>query len=135
MLTQKTRYAIYAMVNLARGYGAGPIPILRIAEEEKIPKRFLENILLDLKNNGFLNSRLGKNGGYYLNKPPGDINLLEIVRLFEGAIALLPCISEKYYESCHQCRDEMSCAIMHTFKDIRENTYIKLASTSLASLV
>jgi Rrf2 family protein len=135
MLTQKTRYAISALVKLAAEYGNGPIQISHIAESEKIPKRFLESILLELKNNGYLGSKLGKNGGYYLNKKPENVNLLEIVRLFEGAIALLPCISEKYYEPCLQCGDEKTCSIRLTFKDIREYTYNKLAATSLASLI
>jgi Rrf2 family protein len=135
MLTQKTRYSIFALVRLAKEYGKGPIQISDIAESEKIPKRFLEAILLELKKNGYLDSRLGKNGGYFLNKKPEDINLMEIVRLFEGAIALLPCISEKYYQPCEQCADEKACAIRLTFKDIREYTFNKLASTSLASLI
>jgi len=135
MLTQKTRYAIFALVKLARDYDKGPIQINQIAESEKIPKRFLEAILLELKNNGYLDSKLGKNGGYFLNKKPEQINLLEVVRLFEGAIALLPCISEKYYKPCVQCADEVSCSIRLTFNDIREYTYNKLASTSLASLI
>ncbi|MBE0662809.1 MAG: Rrf2 family transcriptional regulator [Bacteroidales bacterium] len=135
MLTQKTRYAIFALVKLARDYDKGPIQINQIAESEKIPKRFLEAILLELKNNGYLDSKLGKNGGYFLNKKPEQINLLEIVRLFEGAIALLPCISEKYYQPCSQCKVEETCSIRHTFKDIREYTYNKLAATTLASLI
>ena len=135
MLTQKTRYAIFALVKLAREYEKGPIQIVQIAESEKIPKRFLEAILLELKNNGYLDSKLGKNGGYFLNKKPEEISLLEVVRLFEGAIALLPCISEKYYKPCLQCGDEDACRIRLTFSDIREYTYNKLASTSLATLV
>lgn len=135
MLTQKTRYAIFALVKLARDHDKGPIQINQIAESEKIPKRFLEAILLELKNNGYLDSKLGKNGGYFLNKKPGEINLFEIVRLFEGAIALLPCISEKYYKPCQQCNDESTCSIRQTFKDIREYTYHKLATTPLSALV
>jgi Rrf2 family protein len=135
MLTQKTRYAIFALVKLAREYDKGPIQIVQIAKSEKIPKRFLETILLELKKNGYLDSKLGKNGGYFLNKKPEQISLLEIVRLFEGAIALLPCISEKYYKPCQQCGDEATCLIRLTFNDIREYTYHKLASTSLVSLL
>jgi Rrf2 family protein len=135
MLTSKTRYAMHAMTMLARENGKGNVQINQIAETENIPKRFLESILLELKKNGYLGSKLGKNGGYYLVKKPEDINLLEIVRLFEGTIALLPCTSEKYYEPCRQCKDEASCTIRMTFRDIREYTYHKLAGTSLASLV
>lgn len=135
MLTYKTRYAMLAMTRLARENGNGNLQINQIATSESIPKRFLESILLELKKNGYLGSKLGKNGGYFLVKKPEDINLLEIVRLFEGTIALLPCTSEKYYEPCLQCKDEISCTIRITFKDIREYTYNKLASTTLASLV
>lgn len=124
-----------AMVRLAREYGKGSLMINEIAESERIPKRFLEGILLELKKNGYLSSRLGKNGGYYLIKDPGDVNLLEIVRLFEGSIASLKCTSEKYYEPCEHCKDEANCSIRSTFRDIREYTYNKLASTTLAMLV
>ena len=135
MLTQKTRYSMLAMVRLAKEFGKGTLMINEIAESEKIPKRFLESILLELKNNGYLGSRLGKNGGYFLMKNPRDVNLLEIVRLFEGSIALLPCTSEKYYESCIHCKDEENCAIRGTFKDIRDYTFNKLAATSLDMLI
>lgn len=123
-----------AMVRLAKEYGKGTLMINDIAESERIPKRFLESILLELKNNGYLGSRLGKKGGYYLVKHPKDVNLLEIVRLFEGSIAMLKCTSEKYYEPCEHCKDEISCTIRGTFKDIREYTFNKLASTSLEML-
>lgn len=135
MLTQKTRYAMLAMIRLAREYGAGTLMINDIAESEKIPKRFLESILLELKKNGYLGSKLGKKGGYYLLKHPEMVNLLEIVRLFEGTIALLPCTSEKYYKSCEHCKDEENCSTRRAFKDIRDYTFNKLTETTLASLV
>lgn len=124
-----------AMVRLAKEFGKGTLMINQIAESEKIPKRFLESILLELKKNGYLDSKLGKNGGYFLMKNPKDISLLEIVRLFEGSIALLKCTSEKFYEPCDHCKDEKSCHIRETFRDIREYTYNKLAATSLDMLV
>ena len=135
MLTQKTRYAILAMTKLAREFGKGTLLINQIAESEKIPKRFLESILLELKKNGYLRSRLGKNGGYFLIKNPADINLLEIVRLFEGTISLLLCTSEKYYQPCEHCKDEATCVIRHTFSEIREYTYNKLSNTTLTQLI
>lgn len=134
MLTQRTRYSMLAMVRLAREYGKGTLMINQIAESEKIPKRFLESILLELKKNGYLDSRLGKNGGYFLMKNPKDITLLEIVRLFEGSIAMLKCTSEKFYEPCDHCKDELNCSIRDTFRDIREYTYNKLAGTTLEML-
>lgn len=135
MFTQKTRYSMLAMVRLAREYNKGTLLINEIAESERIPKRFLESILLELKKNGYLGSKLGKKGGYYLIKKPEDISLLEIVRLFEGSIALLACTSEKFYQPCEHCKDEKTCIIRSTFKDIREYTYNKLVNTSIASLV
>jgi Rrf2 family protein len=134
MLTQKTRYAMLALTRLAKEYDKGTLMINEIAESEKVPKRFLESILLELKKNGYLGSKLGKKGGYYLIKKPEEINLLEIIRLFEGTIALLACTSEKYYQPCEHCKDENTCVIRHTFKDIREYTFNKLAGTSLANL-
>lgn len=134
MLTQKTRYSMLAMVRLAKEYGKGTLMINEIAESEMIPKRFLESILLDLKKNGYLGSKLGKNGGYYLLKDPKTISLLEIVRLFEGSIAMLKCTSEKFYEPCEHCKDEQNCTIRVTFKDIWEYTFKKLATTSLEML-
>ena len=135
MLTQKTRYAMLAMVKLAREFGKGSLMINEIAQSEIIPKRFLETILLELKKNGYLNSKLGKKGGYLLIKNPKDINLLEIVRLFEGTIALLPCTSEKYYEPCEHCKDEATCSIREPFRDIRQYTYNKLETTTLQMLI
>lgn len=124
-----------ALTRLAKEYGKGTLSINQIAESEVIPKRFLESILLELRKNGYLGSRLGKNGGYYLMKKPEEISLLEIIRLFEGAIALLPCISEKYYQTCEHCKDEYTCTIRYTFKDIRDYTFNKLANTTLATLI
>ncbi|MEI6577199.1 MAG: Rrf2 family transcriptional regulator [Bacteroidota bacterium] len=135
MLTQKTRYSMLALTRLAREYGKETISINDIAESEKIPKRFLESILLELKKSGYLGSKLGKKGGYFLIKSPEKVSLLEIIRLFEGTIALLACTSEKYYQPCEHCKDEATCSIRHTFKDIRDYTFQKLANTTLASLV
>jgi Rrf2 family protein len=134
MLTQKTRYSMLAMARLAKEYGKGTLLINEIAESEKIPKRFLESILRELKNNGYLGSKQGNKGGYYLIKDPNEISLLEIIRLFEGTIAMLACTSEKFYQPCEHCKDEATCNIRSTFKDIREYTFNKLANTSVASL-
>jgi Rrf2 family protein len=135
MLTQKTRYAMLAITKLAKEYGKGAVLISDIAESEKIPKRFLESILLDLKKNGYLGSRLGKKGGYFLIKHPQEISLLEIIDLFEGTIAWLACTCDKYYRPCEHCKEEQTCKIRGTFKDIREYTYKKLSKTTILSLV
>ncbi len=135
MLSQKTRYAILALTRLAREVGNGAILISDIARSETIPQRYLEAILLDLKKLGMLGSKLGKSGGYYLIRKPEDINLSEVIRHFEGPIALLPCVSEKAYQPCESCKDEASCATRKVFKDIRDYTYEKLAQTTLLSLI
>jgi len=135
MLSNKTRYAILALTKLSAEYGKGAIQIGDIAESERIPKRFLENILLELKKMGLLGSKLGKNGGYYLLKDPSSINLAEIVRHFEGTIAMLYCVSEKAYQPCELCKNEDSCKIKATFKVVRDKTYEILAGTKFSDLI
>jgi Rrf2 family protein len=135
ILSKKTRYAIVALTRLAREYGKGPMQIRAIAEGEKIPQNFLENILLDLKKMGILGSRLGKAGGYFLLKKPGEVNLAEIVRHFEGTIALMYCVSEKAYQPCEFCKDENTCRIRKVFKEIRDTSYDILTRTTLEVLI
>jgi Rrf2 family protein len=135
MLSQKTRYAFIALQMLAREYNKGPINISVISQSEKIPQRFLESILLELKKNGYLSSKLGKLGGYYLLKAPEKISLLDIYQQFEGPVALLKCISQRYYEPCEFCKDESLCKIKKVFKDIRDSTVEKLAGTKLSDLI
>jgi Rrf2 family protein len=134
ILSKKTRYAIVALTRLAREYGSGPIQIREIAESEKIPQSFLENILLELRKLGILGSKLGKAGGYYLLKKPEEVNLAEIVRHFEGTIALMYCVSEKAYQPCEFCKDEVNCEIRKVFKEIRDTSYDILKRTTLKDL-
>jgi Rrf2 family protein len=134
ILSKKTRYAIVALTRLAREYGKGPLQIKEIAEGEKIPQSFLENILLELRKLGILGSKLGKSGGYYLLKKPEEVNLAEIVRHFEGTIALMYCVSEKAYQPCEFCKDESNCEIRKVFKEIRDTSYNILNRTTLESL-
>jgi Rrf2 family protein len=134
MLSKKTRYALMALTKLSREYGKGAILISDIAKAEKIPQRFLENILLELKNLGFLGSKLGKNGGYFLLKSPEDISLADIIRYFEGTIALVYCVSEKAYQPCEFCKNEDSCKLKSVFKTIRDNTFNILQETSIADI-
>jgi Rrf2 family protein len=135
MLSKKTRYAIIALIRLAKDYSKGPIFINDIANSEKIPRRFLENILLELKNFGLLGSKLGKNGGYYLLKEPQNVNLADVVRHFEGTIAMLYCVSEKSYQPCEFCKNENDCKIKTVFKDIRDYTFNVLKATTLSDLI
>jgi Rrf2 family protein len=135
MLSKKTRYAMVALTRLARDYGTGAILISELAKSEKLPQRFLENILLELKKMGILGSKLGKSGGYFLLRHPKDVHLAEIVRQFDGPIALLPCVSEKAYQPCEFCKDETACNIRKVFKEIRDNTFEKLEGATLAELI
>jgi Rrf2 family protein len=135
MLSKKAQYAINALVNLARKIDQGPVLISNISEQENIPKKFLEAILLDLKNAGILNSKKGKGGGYYLIKRPEEVNLATVVRLFDGAIALLPCVSFKYYERCDGCKDEETCGIRNVFMEVKDETVNILKKNSLADII
>jgi Rrf2 family protein len=135
MLSKKTRYAMLALTKLAREYGNGAILISEIAKSENIPQRFLESILLELKKTGILGSKLGKSGGYYLIKRPEDILLADIIRHFEGAIAMLACVSENSYQPCEFCKDEKTCKIRKVFKELRDHTLKVLTNTSLSDLV
>lgn len=134
-LSKKTRYAIVALQLLAREFGKGPVLIREIAEREKIPQRFLESILLELRKLGILGSKLGKEGGYYLLKNPADVTLFEIVRHFEGTISLMYCVSEKAYRPCEFCKDEGTCTIRRVFKEVRDTTGEILSRTSLQMLI
>ncbi len=134
ILSKKTRYAIVALTRLARDYGKGPLQIREIAEDEKIPQNFLENILLELRKLGILGSKLGKSGGYFLLKKPDEVNLAEIIRHFEGTIALMYCVSEKAYQPCEFCKDEVNCEIRKVFKEVRDTTYGILSRTTLEAL-
>jgi len=135
MLSQKTRYAMLALTRLAKETGNGAILISDIARSESIPQRYLEAILLDLKKLGMPRSELGKSGGYYLIRRPEEINLSEVVRHFEGPIALVPCVSEKAYQPCEFCKNEATCNIRKVFKEIRDYTYLKLQETTLRDLI
>jgi len=135
MLSKKTKYAINALVYLAKENSGDPIQISKIAESENIPRKFLEAILLDLRNAGLLSSKKGKTGGYYLLKTPDQINIAEVVRLFDGAIALLPCVAHKYYERCEECKDEAVCGIRDVFANVRNETVNMLKNATLSQII
>ncbi len=135
MLSKKTRYAMVALVRLAKEYGNGAVPISKIAEEEKIPQRFLEGILLELKNIGILDSTRGKTGGYYLVKPPTDISLADIITLFEGSMGMLACVCGNKYKPCEFCKDESACKIRKAFLYIHESSSAILKNTTLQDLI
>lgn len=135
MLSKKTRYAIKALVVLARNYGKGPMLIAEVSEVDTIPKKFLEGILLELKNAGILGSKKGAGGGYYLFKAPEQVMLSEIIRKIGGPISLIPCVSLNFYERCEECRDEVTCGVRDMALQIRDATLQILTKTSLADVV
>lgn len=135
MLSRKAKYAINALVYLARRYEQGPVLISQVAESEKIPQKFLEAILLDLKNHGILNSKKGKGGGYFLSMDPSQVNVADVMRIFDGAIALLPCVTSKYYQKCEECEDEETCGIRDLFQQVRRETVRILKGGTLAEIL
>ena len=134
MLSKKTKYALKALQYLARAKDRGPVLIAEIASNEGIPQKFLEAILLELKKEGFLESRKGKGGGYFLGRPAESITLGAVVRKMEGPLALLPCVSQTAYRRCDECHDERTCGIRMIMKDVRDRTAEILDSTTLADV-
>lgn len=131
MLSKKAKYGLKAMFYLAKKHGKGPVLISDLAEEEHIPKKFLELILLELKRNGLLHSKMGKGGGYYLNREPGDITVGQVVRILDGPLAPIPCVSKTAYRKCEECDNEKTCEIRKIMMQVREASAAILDHTSL----
>jgi len=134
-MSRRCKYALKALVRLGRQYGQGNLLTDDIARMENIPKKFLELILLDLKRGGYVQSKQGIGGGYHLVQEPKTITLAEIYRFFDGAIALQPCVSQKFHEKCEDCPDEKNCHLRPAFADIREQTYQIMSKITLESLL
>jgi Rrf2 family protein len=133
MLTQRSRYAMRAMLFLAEApAGARPIPMTRIAAEANVPRKFLELILADLRDAGLVASHRGKLGGYLLSRPSHLVSLGDVIRVIEGPLALVPCVSRTAYRRCADCRSEADCAIRHAMLRVRDETARILDGTSLA---
>ncbi|HEY6007068.1 MAG TPA: Rrf2 family transcriptional regulator [Geobacteraceae bacterium] len=135
MISKKTKYALKALIYLAREYDKGPILIADLARDEMIPKKFLELILLSLKNNGLLLSKKGKGGGYYLGRPPRKVSMGQIIRIMEGPLAPVPCVSASAYEKCDECENEDACGIKMVMKDVRDAMSQILDHTTLADVL
>jgi Rrf2 family protein len=134
MLSKKCKYAIHALVHMAKD-PEEKFLIKDISDACAIPKKFLEAILLDLKRAGVLGSKQGKGGGYFLRRETNDVNLAEVVRLFDGAIAAVPCATFKFYERCNECVDEEICAVRDAFLQVRNATVEMLKASTLEDLV
>lgn len=135
MLSKKTKYAIRALIALGEQFGGDSMNILSISQKEKIPKKFLEQILLEMRNAGFLYSKKGAGGGYSLLKNPEEINLVQVMRLTGGPIAQLPCVSLNFYQRCEECKEEETCGIRNTFMSVRDATLKILSETTIADLI
>lgn len=135
MMSKKCKYAIKALVHLGANYGKGNLFTADIAAGENIPKKFLEQILLELKHAGYLGSQKGYGGGYYLKKDPNEISVADVYRLFDGAIALVPCVAVQYYEKCDDCPDEKRCIYRPQFDLIKEKTRDVMKQITIASFL
>ena len=134
MLSKKTKYGLKALTYLANKPKNEPVLISEIATSEKISLKFLESILLTLRKNGFLASKKGKGGGYYLIRPAEEIKISSIIRILEGPIAMLPCVSLNYYEKCDDCSDEVTCSLNRLMAEVRDSTLAILENKTLATL-
>jgi len=133
-LSKRTQYSLRALYALARDYGHGPTLISRLSQEEAIPKKFLEQILLSLKGLGLVASKKGKGGGYKLVQPPEQITLAAVIRMIEGPLAPLPCASETRFRKCDECVDIETCGTRIVMKEVRDAMADILERTTLASV-
>ena len=119
MLSKKTKYGLHAVIYLAKHAARGAVLISDLAKEERMPRKFLEAILLELKKNGILTSKKGKGGGYSLRGKPQEITMGEIIRVLEGPLAPVSCVSQTAYKHCDDCVDENTCGIRQVMKKVR----------------
>jgi Rrf2 family protein len=135
MLTKRAKYALKALIALASEPPGAPVRIQDLARQERIPRKFLEMILLDLRNRGVLQSKKGKGGGYFLARDPKVILVGQLVRYFDGPLAAVPCASQTAYVRCQDCRDEAGCGVRWVMKEVRDATAQILDRTTLADMV
>jgi Rrf2 family protein len=134
MLSKRSQYAFKALAHLSRKYRQGPVLISEIARSQKIPLKFLEGILLELKLAGILDSKKGKGGGYFLAKDPGKVKIATVIRLVNGPIAMLPCVSLYFYKRCEDC-DEKNCALHDIMLEVRDATLNVVEKRTLNDLI
>ncbi len=134
MLSKKTKYGIKALTYLAKQENKNPVAIATISKSENISVKFLESILLTLKKNGILGSKKGIRGGYYLIKNPKDVPMTSVMRILEGPIAMVPCVSLNYYEKCDDCPNEDTCVVHRLMIEIRDNSLKVFRNNTLADL-
>jgi Rrf2 family protein len=132
MLTNRAKYAIKALLHLARKRGEGPVGAGVIADAEHIPLKFLELIMLQLRNQGLIRSKVGKGGGHELVREPEEITLLTVVRIIDGPVAPLPCLSHTAYKPCDDCDDEKTCGTRRLFKSVHDAAVESMSAMTLA---
>jgi Rrf2 family protein len=135
MLTHKSKYALKALLVLATEFGRGPVLIAEVSRRESIPRKFLELILLEMKNQGILGSKKGKGGGYFLARPPHTIHVGDVLRALDGPLAMTFCVSHSGYRRCEECIDERTCGVRLVMKEVRDATAKILDTTSLADIL
>ncbi|MBS1919170.1 MAG: Rrf2 family transcriptional regulator [Bacteroidetes bacterium] len=134
MLSKKAQYAFRALTHLAENYNKGPVLISEMAKKKRIPLKFLENILLELKKEDILESKKGRGGGYYLKEHPSKTYIATVIRIVDGPISLLPCVSLYFYQRCKNC-NEKQCGLHDMMKDVRDATLKILERRTLKDLV
>jgi Rrf2 family protein len=132
MLSQKARYALRALYALASRTDAEPVMIAEIARQASVPRKFLEQILLELKKRGIVHSQRGKHGGYFLGRSADKITFAEIIRTIDGPLALSPCVSVTAYRRCEDCPDEGTCVTRKVLLAVRDSTADILENSTLA---
>jgi Rrf2 family protein len=135
MLSQKARYALHALIVLAEHDGEEPMQIADVAQEARVPRKFLEQILLDLKKRGIVRSQRGRSGGYFIGRAAKDISFAEVIRTIDGPLALAPCVSVTAYHKCEDCIDEATCSIRKVLLAARDATAQVLESRTIAQAV
>lgn len=135
MLSKKTKYGLKALSFLAKQKTNNPISIQEIANQENISQKFLESILLTLRRTGYLGSKKGKGGGYYLIKDPSEIPMTTVMRVLEGPIAMVSCVSLNFYERCEDCPDEQACSVHKLMLKVRDSALDVYRNTTLADII
>ena len=136
MISKKAKYALKALKVLARAHAGGkPVLIQTIAEQERIPKKFLEAILLDLRNHGILQSQKGKGGGYLMRMKPEEVSFARVLRIIDGPIAPMLCVSLFFYGKCDDCSDETHCSLREVMIQWRDASLAVLDKNTIADLM
>lgn len=130
----KSKYGLKALLVLAREESRRPVLISELADRDGLPKKFLETILLELKHRGLVQSKKGKGGGYFLSRKPTEITFGEVIRVLEGPLAAVPCVSQTAYMKCVECIDEQSCGVRIAMKEVRDAAARILDHTTLADI-